>query len=316
MKQVTQVMNSETYLGTKQTSFKRFLKKNYVGWLFNLPLAIGIIVFTLIPVLLSLYYSFFSITITPDGLVGSFVGFGMYKQIFTDPDMGKVALNTLVFSFVSVPLNLVLSYFLALLVNTKFKFTGAFRVLYYLPVIIPLVVNGLLWKDLTDKNFGIFNQILEAIGLPKYPFFSEAGTAMKSLILMNTWSIGGGMVLWISAFKAIPKSLYESAKVEGANSFQRFWKITIPLSTPIIFYNAVMSIIGTLQYNGTLTFAERLGRGVDDSLFLYGVKVYWVAFNSGNIGYGAALSWLLFMVLAVLTFIMFATSKWVYYQEE
>ena len=158
--------------------------------------------------------------------------------------------------------------------------------------------------------------MLTALGFEPFPFFSSATTAMVSVIFMNTWGVGGGMVLWLSAFKNIPNSLYEAAKVEGANAFQRFLHITLPLSTPIIFYNVVCSVIGTLQYNGTLTFASRGGRGVDDSLFFYGVKVYIEAFKKGDIGYGAALSWMLFFVVAILTFVMFFSSKWVYYQED
>lgn len=311
----------ERYLNVRrakgQGKVKSFLKSNYVGWMFNLPLVIGLICFTAIPMCLSLYYSFFDLNVTADGLAGQFVGFNQYLRIFQDDEMGPVALNTILFAVISVPLNLILSYFLALLVNTKFKFTKFFRVLYYLPVIIPAVVNGFLWKDLTDPTFGIFNKILALFGINEtFPFFQSAKTAMFSLIFMNTWSVGGGMVLWLSAFKNIPSSLYEAAKVEGANSFQRFYKITLPLSTPIIFYNAVMSIIGTLQYNGTLTLGIRDGKGIDNSLYLYGVKVWYEAFRSGDIGYGAALSWLLFIVIAILTFIMFATSKWVYYQED
>ena len=114
--------------------------------------------------------------------------------------------------------------------------------------------------------------------------------------------------------KNIPKSLYEAAKVEGANAWQRFYKITLPLSTPMIFYNAVMSIIGTLQYNGTLTVASNNGKGVDNSLYLYGVKVWFEAFRSGDIGYGAALSWLLFIIVAILTFILF--SSFIFSQEK
>ena len=293
--------------------FGKFIKSNYVGWLFNLPLILGLIIFTFIPMGLSLWYSFNDIDAS---FTFTFVGFDNYARIFKDSQMSKVVTNTLIYSAISIPVNLILSYFLALLVNQKFKFTGAFRILYYLPVVIPAVVNCLLWKDLTDPTLGVFNQLLTKMGLSPFPFFSNATTAMFSLIFMNSWGIGGGMVLWLSAFKNIPNSLYEAAKVEGANAFQRFAHITVPLSTPIIFYNVVMSIIGTLQYNGTLTFAARDGRGVDDSLYMYGVKVYLEAFKKGNIGYGAALSWLLFLVVAVLTFIMFVSSKWVYYQED
>ena len=296
-----------------QNKFVKFLKRNYVGWLFNLPLMIGLAVFTFVPMFLSLYYSMFEIA---SDFSAEYVGFGNYLRIFTDRSMPQVAKNTLIYAVVSVPLNIILSYFLALLVNSKFKFTGFFRVLYYLPVVIPAVVNGLLWKDLTDATYGVFNKFLVALGFNRFPFFTSAETAMVSLIFMNTWGIGGGMVLWLSAFKNIPNSLYESAKVEGANAFQRFIHITIPLSTPMIFYNMIMSVIGTLQYNGTLTFASRYGRGEENSLYLYGVKVYWEAFRNGNIGYAAALSWLLFLVIAILTGIMFVSSKWVYYQED
>ena len=291
----------------------KFLRANYVGWLFNLPLFIGLLVFTFVPMGLSLWYSFNDIDAS---FAFKFVGFANYAKIFTDRKMGTIVTNTLIYTVISIPVNLILSYFLALLVNSKFKFTGAFRILYYLPVVIPGVVNGLLWKDLTSPTLGIFNQMLTAMGFDTFPFFEEAKTAMFSVIFMNTWSIGGGMVLWLSAFKNIPNSLYEAAKVEGANAFQRFTHITLPLSTPIIFYNVVMSIIGTLQFNGTLTFAPRGGRGIDDSLFFYGVKIYIEAFKNGNIGYGAALSWMLFVVVAILTFVMFVSSKWVYYQED
>jgi multiple sugar transport system permease protein len=295
-----------------QNKFLKFLRRNYVGWLFNLPLMIGLAVFTFVPMFLSLYYSLFEIEAD---FSAQFIGFGNYLRIFTDRSMPKVALNTVLYAVISVPLNIILSYFLALLVNQKFKFTGFFRIIYYLPVVIPAVVNGLLWKDLTDSTYGVFNKFLLMLGFNKFPFFSSSETAMISLIFMNSWGIGGGMVLWLSAFKNIPNSLYESAKIEGANAFQRFLNITLPLSTPMIFYNMIMSVIGTLQYNGTLTFASRYGRGEGDSLFLYGVKVYWEAFRNGNIGYASALSWLLFIVIAVLTGIMFASSKCVYYQE-
>ena len=295
------------------TPIGKFLRANYVGWLFNLPLFIGLLVFTFIPMGLSLWYSFNYI----DASFGfEFVGIANYARIFTDSKMGLIVKNTLIYSVISIPVNLILSYFLALLVNSKFKFTGFFRILYYLPVVIPAVVNGLLWKDLTSPTLGVFNQLLTRMGLDPFPFFSDASTAMFSVIFMNAWGIGGGMVLWLSAFKNIPNSLYEAAKVEGANAFQRFAHITLPLSTPIIFYNVVCSVIGTVQYNGTLTFASRNGRGVDDSLFFYGVKVYLEAFKNGDIGYGAALSWMLFLVVAILTFVMFMSSKWVYYQED
>lgn len=297
----------------KKINIKKFIRKNYEGWLFNLPLFIGLLLFTAIPVFTSLYYSLFE----TDGFTYAFVGLDNYIKIFTrDRNIVQVVQNTLTYAFISIPLNLVLSYLLAQLVNLQLKGVKAFRLLYYLPVIIPMVVSGLLWKDIYDPTYGIFNRILGTFGLDPFPFFFQAATSMFSLILMNVWGIGGGMILWLAAFKNIPKSLYESANLDGANAFQRFCHITIPMSTPMIFFNVVTSIIGTLQYNGTLTFAPRGGRGVDDSLYTYAVKIYWEAFYRGDIGYGSALAWLLLIVVGVITYILFKNSKWVFYGED
>jgi|SRR5574344_904150 multiple sugar transport system permease protein len=287
--------------------------ENIAGWLFALPLVIGLLLFTAVPMVCSLVWSFFDY----NGINKmNFVGFGMFVKAFNDPVMGKVTLNTFLFALINVPLNLILSYLLALLVNNKHKFTKFFRVIYYLPVVIPAVVGGLLWKDIFDNTYGIFNKILTSIGLPAFAFFSEASTSLFSLLLMGCWGIGGGMILWLSAFKNIPNSLYESATIDGANSWQKFVHITIPMSSPIIFFNLVTSVIGSLQYNGTLIFAPRNGRGVDDSLFLYGVKIYWEGFRTGNIGYACALSWLLCIVISGLTLVLFKSSKWVFYGGE
>lgn len=281
------------------------------GYLFLTPLILGLLLFTLAPMVASLIWSFKDF----DGFThNSFVGLGNYVHMFNDKEMGNVWKNTLIYTFLSIPINLILSYLLAWLVNNDHKFTKVFRVLYYLPCMIPAVVNGLLWKDITDNTYGIFNKIRHIMGLPTSQFFQSASTAMPTLLLMNVWGIGGGMLLWLSAFKGIPKSLYEAAKIDGANGFQRFAHITIPMSTPIIFFNLVTSVIGTLQFNGTLVVASRDGRGVDDSLYLYGVKIWFTAFKDGQLGYACALSWVLCLIISILTFVLFRTSKWVYYE--
>jgi multiple sugar transport system permease protein len=289
-------------------------KEAVAGWLFATPLILGLLLFTLIPMVCSLIWSFKDY----DGfLVNEWVGFGNYIKIFTaDKEMPLVVRNTAIYTFVSIPLNLILSYLLAVFVNNDHKFTKVFRVLFYLPCVIPAVVNGLLWKDITNNTFGIFNQILTSIGLPKFTFFSSASTSMFSLILMNVWGIGGGMILWLSAFKNIPSTLYEAAKIDGANAFQRFAHITIPMSTPIIFFNLVTSVIGSLQYNGTLVIASRDGRGEENSLYLFGVKIWYTAFKDGQLGYACALSWVLCLVISIFTIILFKSSKWVFYGED
>lgn len=294
--------------------FKIFVKKNYTGWLFAMPLVIGLLVFTAIPVIQSLIYSFFDY----DGVwTMDFIGFDNFTRIFTtDREFYKVLSNTAIYTFASIPITLVLSYMLAVLVNQKMKNIVMYRVMYYLPCMIPAVVSGLLWKDIFDPTFGIFNRILSVLGLPQSQFFNSAASALPSVLLMNIWGIGGGMILWLSAFKSIPEQLYEAAKIDGAGPVKRLVAITLPMSTPMIFFNVVTMIIGSLQYNGTLTFASNMGKGVDNSLYFYAVKIYIDAFKRYQLGYASALAWVLLVLIAGLTFITFKTNKWVYYGEE
>lgn len=291
------------------------LKENIAGWLFCLPLVIGLIGFTVLPMILSLMFSFWNYSgftaPTP-------AGFANYAKILTDKEMGKVVTNTLLYTFISIPFNLVLSYLLAWLVNREAKGVKAFRVIYYLPVMIPAVVSGLIWKDMFGATFGIFNKVLGMFGSGSKFFNSpQTSVAMPSIFLMSLWGLGGGMILWLAAFKNIPKTLYEAASLDGAGAMRKFVMITIPLSTPMIFFNIVMSFIGTLQYNGTLTFAPNDGKGVENSVFMYALKIYFEAFRRDNLGYASALAWVLLIVIALITALLFSThKKWVYYRED
>ncbi len=301
-----------------EQKFNKFLKNNYEGWLFNLPLIIGLAVFTVIPVISSLRYSLYNYNV----FTAEFVGFKNFIDIFTkDREIAQVVRNTLVYTFVSVPLSMVLSYLLAWLVNRDMKGVKGFRVLYYLPCLIPAVVSGLLWKDMLDRNYGVFNKLLGAVGFSgDFPFLQDASTAMLSIFIMNLWLLGGNMILWLASFRNIPKQLYEAADIDGAGAAHKFFKITIPMSAPMIFYNLIISIIGTLQYNGTLTFAAgsggMQGTGPDKSIYMYTVKIYNDAILSGRIGYGSALAWLLLIVIGAITAVLFKTSSWVFYGED
>lgn len=297
----------------------KFLKDNYTGWLFNLPLIIGLLAFTAFPMICSLVFSFHTdVTIINGKVLMEYVGFKNYADAFTryGDTVWQTTKNTLVYTVLNVPISLVTSYFLALLINTKLKGVKVFRVLYYLPCMIPAVASGLLWKDMFDPTYGVFNKILGAVGLGPYRFFSDESSAMPSIFLMNLWSVGGSMVLWLSAFKNIGKHYYEAAELDGANAFVRLIYITLPMSTSTIFFNVVTSMIGSLQYTGTLTFAPRDGRGPEDSLYMFGVMVYREAFMKDRLGYASALAWLLLIVISIVTFLLFKSSSWVFYEEE
>lgn len=292
---------------------KRFWRNNRSGWMFVLPLVIGLGVFTVYPMVQSLIWSFFNYT--GERLYYP-VGFGNFINILTkDKTFWKVMGNTAFYAFVSVPLTLVTSYLLAVLVNQKLKTVGVFRVLYYLPVVIPGVVSGLLWKDMFSVN-GLFNQVLGLFGA-KSEFFSSSSSfiAIGSVFLMNMWSIGGGMILWLSAFKAIPSQLYEAAKIDGAGRVAQFFHVTIPMSMPMIFFNVITMFIGTLQYNGTLVFAPG-GTGEDNALYMFAVKIYVEAFEDAKFGYASALSWLLLVFVGAITAALFYVRKRVFDWEE
>ena len=299
----------------KATLVKK-IKDSVPGWIFVLPLVVGMLVFTLYPVLKSLIYSFHRYI---DASVYEFIGFGNFRLMFTDDseEILKVFSNTFLYAIITVPLNLFLSYFLAVIVNQKIRGVNVFRVLYYLPVVSPGVISGVIFSQMFDNtNFGLFNSVLKSLGRSEpFPFFTCEKTAMFSAVLMNFWTIGASMILWLSALKNIPQGLYEAAKIDGAGVWTRVFKITIPMSTPMIFYNLITSIIGALQSNATMVYAPNGGRGEGDSLYFIAVKIY-TEFASGYYGYASAVAWVLFVVIAILTFITFKTNKWVYTGDE
>lgn len=284
------------------------------GWLFVLPMTVGICVFTLVPIVQSFYYSFFNYDVVS---VFDFVGFGNYIKVFTESEMSKVVTNTLFFAAVNIPVVMCGSYLLALFLNVNVKGIKVFRVLYYLPCVMPAIVGGIVWSYLMRDNPetpGIFNQFLISLGLSSSAFFNaENLTAILSIVLMNLWSLGGGTIIWLAQFKNIPKQLYEAAEMDGAGAGRKFFSITLPMSTPMIFYNLITTFIVTLQFNGTLTFAPNGGRGNDKATYMFGLKIYHEAFRRYNMGYACALAWVLVVAVGLLTGLVFKTNKWVQY---
>ena len=295
-------------------TLKKRIRGSVSGWLFVLPMTVGICVFTLVPIVQSFYYSFFNYDVVS---VFDFVGFGNYIRVFTESEMSKVVTNTLFFVAVNIPVVMCGSYLLALFLNVNVKGIKVFRVLYYLPCVMPAIVGGIVWSYLMRDNPetpGIFNQFLISLGLSSSAFFNaENLTAILSIVLMNLWSLGGGTIIWLAQFKNIPKQLYEAAEMDGAGAGRKFFSITLPMSTPMIFYNLITTFIVTLQFNGTLTFAPNGGRGNDKATYMFGLKIYHEAFRRYNMGYACALAWVLVVAVGLLTGLVFKTNKWVQY---
>ena len=299
----------------KGIRIKPRVKEEITGFLFAMPVILGLLIFTFLPAIHGFIYAFFNF----DGFnMGEFVGFGNFVRFFAkDRDTVYIFRNSFLYAIINVPLSLVLGYLVALLVNTQMKGIKVFRTLFYLPCVIPGVASALLWQDLFAAN-GIINQILTNFGLPAATFFSEAKSSMATYIWTTTWGVGGSMVLWLASFKNIPSTLYEAAILDGANWAKKLWYITIPMSTAMIFYNLVTGIIGALQlFNTYIVASGTNGKGEGNSLYVFAVKIYNTAFVGTNpqVGYAAAIGIVLFVIIMILTAITFKTNKWVHYSE-
>ena len=298
----------------KLVKLARHIRKEYLGMLFVLPVILGLAIFTFVPMFKSLYDSFHDIDI-----FGQPSNFGLqnYKKLFTE---NKVEFYgslwaTIKYTIIAIPVTMVLSFSLAFVLNRDLKGIKLARVLCYAPVVIPTVVNGALWRTITTSEIGYLNLVFKAIGLPNYTFFERNETAFQSFIMVGLFGIGSGMILWLSQLKNIPKTLYESADLEGANGLQKLLCITIPMCTPTIFYTLITSIIGTFQvFDLAYMFHNPLNQKTLNFFVLY---IYQQAFGRfGQMGYASALSWVLFLIIAALSALVFKTSKWVYYGED
>ena len=305
-----------------QVSSKRLqkLKKRAIGMLYQIPVLVGLIGFTFIPMILSLWYSLHDYNEYTFQL--SNFGFQNYQEIFSSRGwegvygVGRSLFLTFRYAIVSIAFNMVGSYMLALFLNQKLKGIGAFRVIYYLPCLIPSVAGALLWTDILNVNYGYLNTILREFGFKGLPFYSKESSVFPTLILTGVTGFGGNMIMWLAQMKNVPSELYEVADLDGANYLQKTMRITIPMTTSMIFYMLIMGIIGSLQaYSGIYPLREA-NPAARDQLFFIVVKIYETYRVESNYAYACALSWFLFMVIGILTAFVFKTSKWVYYGEE
>lgn len=285
------------------------------GFLFLSPWIFGFLVFTILPILASLYFSLTNYNpIHPEDM--QFVGLTQYTRMFHDPLLGTAILVTLKYTLISVPLGLALPLGVALLVNNRNLFAkNVFRTLFYMPYMIPAVAGVMVWGGILNSESGWLNVFLENVfGIIGPRWLQDEAWVVPSLVIMGFWGIGNTMLIMLSGLQNVPTELYEAATVDGANSVRRFFSITLPMITPIIFYNLVLALIGSFQY---FTAAYIIGNGRGDpnyATLFYNLYLYQQAFSYLEMGYGSALAWVMFIVVMVLTVVLFTTSrKWVYY---
>ena len=286
-----------------------FNREDTAGIMFTLPFTLGFLFFMIVPMGISLYYSFCKYNILSPPV---FTGLDNFKNMIADGTFLQTIKVTFFFAFVSVPLKLIFALLVAMLLLKNTKMSGIYRAAYYLPSIIGgSVAVAILWKRMFAMD-GVVNKLLGSIGIKtSISWLGDTKTAIWILILLAVWQFGSSMLIFLSALKQIPVSLYEAARVDGANGWQQFWKITLKLLTPTIHFNLVMQMI-----NGFLAFTQCLiitqGKPMNSTLF-YTVYMYQQSFLFGSTGYGAALAWIMLALIAFITWILFATKKlWVY----
>ena len=291
------------------------VKNTITGYLFILPVLLGILIFTLTPVLLSFFFSFTKYdNIRPP----EFIGLANYSKLITDERFFHSLKITFIYAFSTVIIGLVLSFFLSLLLNQSLKGIKVFRAVLYAPVIVPTVASAAIWLNLYNSTpVGRINFLITAFGFEPFPFMSSSKTALFSLILMSFWTIGASMLIWLAGFNGIPKNYYESAYIDGAKRIQQLFKITLPMMTPVILYNLIIGIINGLQtFNNAYLMSPRGSGGPLYATYLLALSIYKTGLIELKMGYASAQAWVLFFIIFVLTLIIFKTSSWVFYADE
>lgn len=285
------------------------------GYLFISPWFIGFIVFFLGPVIASFLLSF-----TRWNIVGTpqWIGLANYQEIFgTDARFAKAVQVTLTYSIMYLPLEVVCGIGVAVLMNQKLRGIGLFRTLFYMPSVVPQVAAALVWVWMLNTRYGVLNTILGWFGVTGPNWLGNPRYIMTSLIFIALWGVGGSAVIYLAGLQNIPESLYEAALVDGANTWQRFIRITLPLLTPTIFFQLVLGLIGVFQTFTPAYIAAGANGGPLQSALFYMLYLYNRAFVTLRMGYASALAWILTAFILAVTIIVLRSSRyWVYYESD
>lgn len=301
----------------KQKNAMSLQKKETIqGYIFIAPWIIGFLFLTGGPILFSFFGSFTNYDVTSRM---DFIGISNYIRMFTNDDLFWTSLyNTFFYVAISVPLTTAGAVLLGVLLNQKVPGMRAFRTIFYLPAVLSGVGVYLLWMQLLSPDTGLINTMLSWIGIDGPAWLADPTWTKPSLILMKLWSLGGGMLLYLASLQGVPKSLYEAAEVDGANVFHRFRHITLPMITPVIFFDLVTSLIGGFQvFQEAYVMTDSGDGGPANSLVFFNLHMWNKAFEVFDMGYAMAMSWILFVIIFILTLINLKLApRWVHYEGE
>jgi multiple sugar transport system permease protein len=280
------------------------------GLAFISPWIVGFLAFTLLPVVLSLYYSFcdFSLLQSP-----AWIGTENYRELFADELFWLSLRNTAYYAAMALPAGLIISLALALLLNAPIRNQAVYRTIIFLPSLVPIVASAMLWLWLFNPQLGLFNTLLAHVGLDGPGWLASPGWAMPSLAFMSLWGVGHTVVIYLAGLQDVPKDLYEAAEIDGAGVWRRVWHVTIPMISPVIFFNLVMAIIGTMQVFAVPYIMT--GGGPAPATYFFTMYLYDNAFVFLRMGYASAMAWIQLLIILSLTGLAFWSSRrWVHYQ--
>ena len=286
-------------------------KEEIAGWLFVTPWVIGLFGLYIGPMIWSAVMSFTNY----DLFSWKWIGLANYQRMIEmDYLVPKALWVTTKFALMSVPLHLIFGFFLALILNQKVRGLGVWRTIFYLPSILSGVAVIILWILILSPEFGLINSILRYVGIEGPNWLGSTTWALPALVMMGLWGVGGGMLIYLAGLQGIPTELYDAAQVDGANAFRQFWHITIPMMSPVIFFNLVNGIIGALQTFNVAFIAT--GGGPAWSTYFFMLHLYTNAFEELKMGYASALAWVLFTYIMLLTLLVFRFGRArVFYEE-
>jgi multiple sugar transport system permease protein len=287
-------------------------RKAIEGYLYISPFLLGFLIFTAYPLVASFYLSFTSYNIISDP---TWIGLDNYRKAFFEDTQFWASLNrTGRYALLVVPFGIGCSLLAAILLNQGFRGTSIFRMIFFMPSITPVIASVLIWLWLLQPSIGVVNYLLSLIGVPGPPWVQSTTWAVPSLVILSLWNTAGGsrMIVFLAGLQGVPQELYEASHIDGANRWQRFWNVTVPMISPTIFFNLVISVIGALSVFSVAYIGTQGGPNYATYFYVY--HLYISAFQFNLMGFASAMAWIFLVIVLALTWLQFwGQKRWVYY---